>query len=224
MLNARIGSADATYYNTVRGGVLDLLKVPPLRVLEIGCGAGTTLRALRDRGATYLCGFELNADAAAVARDRNGIDEVFVEDAESGIERFPDSSFDVVVASHILEHMVDPWRVARRILRLLKPGGQFLGAIPNVRHMSVLVPLLFRGDWSYRSEGIMDWTHLRFFTKSTIRQLLVSAGYADIVLAPDVLGPKSRLVSSLSAGLLNGFSAYAYNFGARKPLAIASSG
>lgn len=216
MLNKTVDVSDAGYYGVTRDRILVLLQIEPKRVLEIGCGNGATLSLMRKRGADYLCGFEVNPTAAVHARTVNGVDEVFVEDVETGLHRFDDSSFDLIIASHVLEHLLDPWSVAKQVFRVLRKDGQLLGAIPNVRHMSVLLPLLFKGHWTYQSLGIMDWSHLRFFTKSSIHGLLKSAGFCDIDLHEDIIGKRSKFISQVSGGLLNEFSAYAYNFSARK--------
>jgi hypothetical protein len=86
------------------------------------------------------------------------------------------------------------------------------GAIPNVRHLSVVWPLLFRGRWNYASSGILDRTHLRFFTEEGIRAMLREAGFTAIELRPDIQGTRSRFIHRLSFGLLRGLAASAYTF------------
>lgn len=218
MLNQRVSDTDVSYYGVSRAPLLSLLTSVSGRVLEIGCGNGVTLELLKSRGATYACGFEVNPAAAALARARKGVDEVLVGDIEKEVAGFADSSFDIVLASHVLEHLVDPWRVAREIFRILRPGGRLIGAIPNVRHLSVLMPLVLKGDWEYADSGVLDWTHVRFFTRRGILAMLEKAGFLDIQLQADVLGGgKSAWLDRATFGALKDFAAYAYNFSGSKP-------
>ncbi len=85
--------------------------------------------------------------------------------------------FDCVVFNDVLEHTADPWAVLRKTRALLTPDAAIVVSIPNVRHVSVLVPLIAGGRWDYEDWGILDRTHLRFFTRATAVELLQSTGY-----------------------------------------------
>lgn len=217
MLNERVANTDGVYYGLSREPLMSLLEDIAGRVLEIGCGNGVTLELLKNRGASYVCGFEVNPTVAAQARARKSVDEVHVGDIEKEVTSFPDNSFDIVVASHVLEHLVDPWRLTREICRILRPGGVLVGAIPNVRHLSVIMPLVLKGKWDYADSGIMDWTHVRFFTRDGIFAMLNKAGFRDVRLNADILGGKSAWLDRITFGMLKNFTAYAYNFAGRKP-------
>src|SRR5262245_48225932 len=135
-MTSNTATVDEAYFGTTRSEVVRFLHDPmPARVLEIGCGTGATLAALKKKGARHLVGVEINDAAAAEARARGVIDEVLVGDAHSHLAGFKDASFDLVVASHVLEHLVDPWATAKEIHRVLAPNGKLIGAIPNVQHM-----------------------------------------------------------------------------------------
>lgn len=216
MINEQVSNADSVYYGITRNNLLELVTGTPKRVLEIGCGDGATLAALKQRGAGYVCGLEINPKVAETTRARPEIDEVIVGDVEAALSGFESGSFDVVIASHVLEHLVDPWKAVREFHRILTRDGQIVGAIPNIRHASVLLSLM-KGRWQYEESGILDWTHLRFFTKISIAQLLSQGGF-EATLSPDIAGGKSLLLSRLSFGILNDFAAYAYNFKGTKSL------
>jgi SAM-dependent methyltransferase len=211
-------AADADYYKHLRPALLALAdSVPMTRVLEIGCGAGETLRYLRQRGAQYTVGVEIRGDVAEVAKNGSQADVIIVGDIETLDLPFPAEHFDLVVASFVLEHVRDPWAVTRRLVSLLRPGGLLVGSLPNVRHWSVLAPLLFRGRWEYVDDGIMDWTHFRFFTRRTIAKLLSESGLHVDVNRGEVAGRKSVAVNIATLGVMSDFLAFAYNFRARKP-------
>lgn len=181
-------------------------------MLEIGCGTGATLAALKSKGARHTIGVEINEAAAAEARARGVIDEVLVGDAHEHLRAFKDASFDLVVASHVLEHLVDPWATVREIHRVLAPSGKLIGAIPNVQHMSVVIPLVFTGRFRYTQSGILDRTHVRFFTRDGIRSMLEQGGFSKVDLKPDVQGGLSTALFRLSFGGLQGLAASAYTF------------
>lgn len=143
-------------------------------VLEVGCSTGYFTRALVDRGCSVV-GVEIDPEAAAVAGGR--ADEVVVGDLERADvwERMDGRRFDVVLFGDVLEHLHDPLATLRRAVRLVAPSGTVVISIPNIAHGDVRMALL-KGAFPYRDTGLLDRTHLRFFTKESIRELCVQAG------------------------------------------------
>ena len=147
------------------------------RVLELGCSTGYMSRVFRERGCRVV-GVEI--DPAAAARAGAACERVIVGDldridlaAEAGDDRF-----DVVVAADVLEHLKDPVSVLRAAARLLKPEGWLVASIPNIAHGSVRLGLL-GGQFPNDNElGLLDRTHLRFFTRETAQKLLEDGGFA----------------------------------------------
>jgi 2-polyprenyl-3-methyl-5-hydroxy-6-metoxy-1,4-benzoquinol methylase len=163
------------YFNFERRDVAPLLPAHAGRVLEVGCGAGATLRWLRASGqAGHTTGIELAADAAAVARTR--VDELLEGPLAQHLPALPKAGYDLVLCLDVLEHLVDPWEAVRGLRTLLRPGGTLIVSLPNVRNHRVVLPLLLGGRWQYRDAGIMDRTHLRFFSRQSARELLAQAG------------------------------------------------
>jgi 2-polyprenyl-3-methyl-5-hydroxy-6-metoxy-1,4-benzoquinol methylase len=144
------------------------------RVLDVGCATGYLARELVERGC-QVSGVEYDADAAEQARP--ALERVVVGDLEELdlVEEFGPESFDVVIFGDVLEHLRDPLAVLRKARPLLARGGSVVVSIPNVAHAAVRLALL-KGRWEYRSLGLLDDTHLRFFTRESLREMLYKAG------------------------------------------------
>jgi len=177
------------YYNRVNVDLLRLMPPDARVVVEIGCGAGALAEAYR-RINTQVRYFGIEKDpAAARAASASGrVDRVVAGDVETvdpAVLDLSDTrpSVDCLVLGDVLEHMVDPWAVLARLVRWVRDGGQVLACIPNVQHYSVLVNLL-RGKWDYQDEGLLDRTHLRFFTLSGVQDLFARAGLHVFEIQP----------------------------------------
>lgn len=194
--------------------LLSLAKGSPRRILEVGCGHGQSLAYFKQkRGATFTVGIEYVPEVATVARLDPNVDEVITGDIESLSLRYPPGEFDLIIAGHVLEHVKDPWAVVCKLRALLKPGGQFIGSLPNVRNFKVSLPLLMYGKWKYEKEGILDWTHTKFFTRMTIEDLLQSSGFRIERIVPE-FAPKSALVNRYTLGVFRDLLGWTYNFSA----------
>ena len=145
-----------------------------LRVLEIGCACGVTLREIGARSSSArLYGVELNEKAAEIAAPYATILSMDVErlDPSQVAERF-----DYIVMGDVIEHLQNPWKAIENMRELLAPGGEVIASIPNVGHISNLYEVL-SGNWTYKSMGLLDRTHLRFFTKKEIIKLFQEAQF-----------------------------------------------
>ena len=151
---------------------LDLTK-RPLSVLDVGCSCGANLMRIKEvNPEAEVYGIELDPYSAAIAGIFGEVTNANVETAE-----YPEwqGKFDYIIMGDVLEHLQDPWRAVRHMATCLKPGGGIVASVPNVEHLSVLQGLL-QGDWPYAPSGILDRTHLRFFTQKTARELFEQAG------------------------------------------------
>lgn len=166
-----------SYYTQARPELVALVNPAGLRVLEVGCATGAMGAALLDQGAREVVGLDLFEPAVAEARQRltaaHRVDLNALPDLP-----YPDGHFDLVTCADVLEHLVDPAAVLRHLRRWLADDGRLLVSIPNVRHESVVLPLLVNGEWAYQDFGILDRTHLRFYTRSGVLRLLEDAGFA----------------------------------------------
>jgi 2-polyprenyl-3-methyl-5-hydroxy-6-metoxy-1,4-benzoquinol methylase len=155
------------------------------KVLELGCSTGYMSAELQ-RAGCQVWGVELDENAAESARQF--CRQVVVADlARPGWEdEITRQAFDVIMLADVLEHLPDPDEVLHRALQLLAPGGQIVISLPNVVHWTQRVEVLF-GRFNYVSAGLLDFTHLRFFTLKTARSLIEAAG-CDIVTFCPVIG------------------------------------
>jgi len=159
--------------NTSQSVLLDLVGWHK-SVLDIGCATGYLGEALIARGCT-VTGVEIDPEAAEEARAR--LNRVIVGDlAQLDLDAVLSSDrFDVVVMGDVLEHMVDPDALLLRAVSLLSPGGSVVISVPNVAHGSLRLALL-QGRWQYKDRGLLDRTHLRFFTRPAVEALVRDAG------------------------------------------------
>ena len=143
------------------------------RVLDIGAGTGALAAKLRDtRRATVTC-LEPDAERAQRAAER-GL-EVHATDLDSFAATAPEP-FDVAILADVIEHLAYPGPVLATTRRLLKPSGHLLVSVPNVAHWTLRAALL-RGRFDYEPTGLMDATHLRWFTLASLRRMLDQCGF-----------------------------------------------
>ncbi len=212
MASQYYSSKPDAYFSNARTEIQSLLPNCADRVLEVGCGSGATLRWMKETGrCKHAVGLELFEDAAQEARKY--VDDVVCGNAEAIIATaFECNHFDVILCLDVLEHMVDPWQFVDRAAMLLKPGGTLIASVPNVRHLAVVLPLVFGGRWRYGPKGVLDRTHLRFFTREGAIALLgrtplgVDRWMRNMPPNPS----KSRLLNQVTLGLLKDFLALQY--------------
>jgi 2-polyprenyl-3-methyl-5-hydroxy-6-metoxy-1,4-benzoquinol methylase len=157
------------------------------RVLDVGCWTGDLGRVLVQRGCE-VSGLEIDEEAAEKARA--DLETVVVADLEVAptSQHFPGGSFDAVVFADVLEHLRDPVGVLRDAAGLLAPDGKIVISVPNVTHGSVRLALL-QGRWRYTDTGLLDATHIRFFNRAGVMELLSSAGLVVDELRGSIADP-----------------------------------
>jgi 2-polyprenyl-3-methyl-5-hydroxy-6-metoxy-1,4-benzoquinol methylase len=145
-------------------------------VLEVGTATGATTRVLKERGCR-VTGVEVDPDAAERARPH--CERMLVGDIEAMdlAEAFGAQRFDVIIFADVLEHLVHPERILADVRGLLSADGAVVASIPNVAHASVRLALL-AGRFDYTDRGLLDRTHLRFYTRGTVDELFRDTGYA----------------------------------------------
>jgi SAM-dependent methyltransferase len=191
------------YYHQTRPELVRMLEAKGKRILEVGCAAGAMGSALLAAGAREVVGIDVHEPALEMARGRLSAAHRIDLNALTPLP-YPPGHFDIITFADVLEHLVEPVAVLRHLDAWLADDGVILISIPNVRHESVCLPLLVEGRWDYADWGILDRTHLRFFTRPGVARLLEDSGYvqlgpmaASTTPAPPWLARAAELVTAL---------------------------
>jgi 2-polyprenyl-3-methyl-5-hydroxy-6-metoxy-1,4-benzoquinol methylase len=172
-LVAKTGCTAESYYAQPRDDVLGFVPADATRTLDIGCAAGLVGANIKARQPCHVTGIEIVADAAAQAATR--LDLAICGDAFDVLPVLADGGYDCVLLLDVIEHVADSPGLLRLAARKLTQDGTLLLCVPNVAHWSVVQGLL-EGRWEYADQGILDRTHLRFFTLDSLRQMLDEVG------------------------------------------------
>lgn len=198
-------SQPAGYHDTLNQDLLARLPGTARRVLEVGCGSGSLARAYRQRNpGVHYTGVEMVEDAARRAADacndlvRGDIEARSCLDALDELRRDP--GWDLLVLGDVLEHLFDPLRVLAQLRTRMTAGATCLACIPNIGHVSIVYQLL-RARWDYADAGLLDRTHLRFFTQPTMTGLFQQAGWTVHECTARVFEPEAsaRAIAPLLA-------------------------
>jgi SAM-dependent methyltransferase len=169
--------ADRAPDDTTQVLMLEFVR-PGQRVLEVGCATGELTEKLFERGCSVV---GVETDPAAAERASASAERIVVSDPETMdfVSEFHGEAFDVILFGDVLSHTRDPAAVLRETLKVLAEDGYLVLTIPNVAHGDLRLALL-RGEFRYRSSGLLDAEHVRFFTRDTIEDLLRSAGFISV--------------------------------------------
>ncbi|WP_249436052.1 bifunctional glycosyltransferase family 2 protein/class I SAM-dependent methyltransferase [Paenibacillus sp. Marseille-Q4541] len=191
------------YSQHIRSEIVDLIREDSssnLRILEVGCACGGTLLNIKHHYKNAeIFGLELNPESAKIA---SLIADVRAADIQTGELPYELEYFDFIIFADVLEHLSDPWSTIKNIKKYLRPTGRVLASIPNIMHHSVMFGLLKNGSWTYEDSGILDRTHLRFFTYESIQRLFKDSGFSKVSIGGKTLreSPESRaLIETLSS-------------------------
>lgn len=161
------------YFRNLRPELAQYVPMATQRLLDVGCGGGDFARSLKRRGVKEVYGVETELRACEIARQL--LDGAICGSIETIELPWPDGFFDCIVFGDVLEHLYDPTAVLRKVSRVLAEDGIILMSIPNVRFCDVL-RMLGNGRWQYMDAGILDRTHVRFFTAHEMRRMVRHAG------------------------------------------------
>lgn len=191
------------YFRNNRSEMLKFIPEQAVNILEVGCGEGNFISLLRS-DKRELWGIEINSEAAQKATEV--CNYVLSGDFNSVYEQLPVNHFDCIVFNDVLEHMYLPWEVLSMSKKLLRSEGVIVSSIPNFRYISNLITeIVLEGEFRYKPNGgILDDTHIRFFTSKSILRMYNELGFS--VLVHEGLHPcrswKEKLFIFLSFGAL----------------------
>jgi 2-polyprenyl-3-methyl-5-hydroxy-6-metoxy-1,4-benzoquinol methylase len=212
---------DESYYVLARPEMKKFLpnSTTTMKVLEIGCGAGNFVHNLN--GYLEYWGVEPNPNMAEQAKEK--CSKVLIGSFDGVDSQIPECYFDLVICNDVIEHMADVENFLERIKTKLKPEGNLMGSIPNVRFIENILRFLIQKDWRYTEWGILDKTHLRFFTEKSLKRLFQENGFGLILFQRinpvriSFRGFKSFILNLilLISGILLGSDSLYYQFGFR---------
>ncbi|MFT3909399.1 MAG: class I SAM-dependent methyltransferase [Ferruginibacter sp.] len=215
---------DAGYFANVRMDIISMIPADSnQKILEIGAGSGNTLLYIKEKKiAAEVMGVEL-INIPASNQQHPSIDHFQVANIETDPIAASENYFDTIICADVLEHLADPWAVVDKITRHLKPNGMLIVSMPNIREIKTIFKILLKADFRYEpAGGIMDKTHLRFFCKKNIRELLTTETISPVYCTPNFMlkvvadGRKRRIINLLTLGLIKDFLTVQYIFIARK--------
>jgi len=215
MINESYPEEKNDYYNQSKAFLWEFIPDGPNVILDVGCASGRLGQKLLELNkASHLVGVEMFEPAAKEAM--KNYDAVHVADIET-LQLDYDKYFDVVVCSDILEHLKEPFNTLARIHKWLKNEGLLVCCVPNIRYWRILKDLVLWGEWRYEKWGILDHTHLRFFTVRSLKQMLSDASFK--VVSENlryVDSPRKMALNRMTLGLFKEFFGFQILISARK--------
>lgn len=209
------------YYSNIRKDLIALFpKMNSLKVLEIGAAYGETLFYLKEKGiASEAVGIDLFEDKENKGNYKIIDKFIFGNIEELELNEYNDY-FDIILLPDVLEHLLEPISVLNKIQKYLKPNGKIIVSMPNIRHYSALYKVFIKGDFRYEESGIFDYTHLRFYCKKNIEELIVKSNYKINKSQSSIKNYQgfsmAKIFNKITFGLLEEFFSYQYFFVASK--------
>lgn len=206
------------YFSRIKWDIIEFVRDGDNKILEIGCGEGNSGKALKEQGkAVEVVGVEKVPEIAEIAKTK--IDKVICSDVEVVKLPFSKEYFDYVIMGDVLEHLYDPWKVVSELRQYLKRGGYVIASIPNIRNWRIVRDVILKGEWKYSHEGILDDTHLRFFTKKSMISLFESRDFVVSRIIPRfkfLPRSKHKTINKFTFGLFEDFLTRQYIVEARR--------
>lgn len=172
------------YFNNSRPEIQKLVDPNAKKILDVGCASGFLGYSLKIKNNAEVWGIEISKEAAEKAM--NKLDKVIIMPIEEAINFLPDNYFDTIICADVLEHLIDPEGVLIRLKEKLTDKGEFIISLPNILHIDVIIGLL-NCEFEYKEAGILDKTHLRFFTKSSALRMIRNCGLREIHINYNIL-------------------------------------
>lgn len=168
------------YFKGGRQTIIEKINLEKVQTLiDIGCSDGATLKLInKENHNIELWGVELMEEPAKEAQKQ--FQKIYIGTIEENLKNLPNNYFDAILMLDVIEHLAYPEDVLLILKSKLKFGGKIYSSIPNISHIKGIFNLLIKKDWKYESYGLMDYTHLRFFTPKSIKRMFNNLGYEII--------------------------------------------
>lgn len=173
--NNNLSGKPARYYEQSRAVMLKYIPEKAKKTLELGCASGNFSDMVKTNFGAECWGIEIDPQAAEVAATK--LDKVINGDVNQCLDEIPENYFDCIICNDILEHLTDPYALLINLKKKLTAEGLVVASFPNVRYCRNLFELVVRGNWDYKNYGILDKTHLRFFTYNSLVKMFPQLGY-----------------------------------------------
>lgn len=210
------------YYANIRHELINVIDkgVSNLKVMEIGAAYGETLYFLKQKGiASEAVGVDIFEDVKNKSNYKE-IDRFIFGNIEE--TDFPEYKgyFDLILLPDVLEHLIEPKRVMDKVSSYLKKDGAIIVSMPNIRHYSAFKKIFIQGDFRYEESGIFDYTHMRFYCKKNMVELIEKTGFNIEKTESSIKNYKgksgAKIINALTLGLLEPFFSTQYFFHAKK--------
>lgn len=203
----RYSQKNKSYYNQNRYEIINFIESPVFRILDVGCSNGNFSERLLSEG---LCkeAYGIEPYEFAYKQAKEKLTKVYFSTVENAIKDLPDNYFDLIFFNDVLEHLIDPEDVLKNFKPKLTNNGKIISSIPNVRFIKNIYSMIINKDWRYQDSGVLDKTHLRFFTKKSIIRMFEDCGYKVLKCEGNKEGEfkmskKVKLFNFLLNGALN---------------------
>jgi SAM-dependent methyltransferase len=176
------------YSNVPRSDLIQYIPANPKLVIDVGCNTGATGEKIKQLWPLVrMIGVETHPESAAIAKTR--MDDVignYVEKIDWAAYGISEGSVDAIILGDVLEHIYNPWQALQSLKPLLSSGGKIIASIPNIRNLMIQHEIA-RGEWSYCPDGLLDVTHIRFFSRKEIVRQFTGIGFTidSIIIRPD---------------------------------------
>lgn len=195
------------YFKWMREEMLPFIPDDVEKILEIGCGSGAFAQLLKQNRKVEIWGMDIHEEAVKEAYDI--FDRILINNIEKDVVDLPLNYFDCILFNDVLEHLTYPWNVLAEIQKYMSNNSYVVASVPNVRYYDNLEKLLINKDWNYESKGILDITHLRFFTEKSIVNMFEKSGYRVLKIEginSRYRSKKFRLFNFMLGGWINDIS------------------
>lgn len=206
------------YFSNIRKDLINLIdaNAKDLKILEVGAAYGETLYYLKQNGiACEAVGVDIFEDEKN-KQNYKPLDRFIFGDIEKMELPEYNQHFDLILLPDVLEHLFEPKRVLETLKKYLKEDGKIIISMPNIRYYSALYKIVFKGDFKYEESGIFDYTHVRFYCRKNIQELLETSGYKVLKQESSIVNYQgksiSKLINLITFGIFEEFFSTQYFF------------